>query len=146
MIPVLLLLPAWQMAAQEPVAEQVVDIGELMDLFMKPMYEDLKSAMEKGARGRKQMSDVYRAAARLAEASNLLFSRSLNRQTESDDWPKFGAALRQAAADTAEATFVALRNARPQDFEPVKVKYRAVADSCNACHRGLKTDAKPVRP
>lgn len=129
--------------AAEARAEPVIDLGELMDIFMKPLFDDLKHAVDKPPRNRRQMADVYRAAVKLAEASNLLFSRSLNRYTERAEWPTLGAGMRQAAAD---ATFVALRNARPQDFEPVKAKYRAVAEACNACHRGLGTDARQVKP
>jgi hypothetical protein len=49
------------------------------------------------------------------------------------------------AADIAAATFVALRNARPEDFEPLKARLANVADTCNNCHRTLQVDAKPVR-
>lgn len=134
-------------AAKGAKAEAVIDNGELMDLILEPLYNELKAAVEKPPQTRKDFAAIYSAAARLAEASNLLFIRSPGRYTSEPEWPALSAAMRLAAADVAQATFVALRNARTGDLEPLKVKYRAVADACNACHDGVKaSDVKPIKP
>ncbi|MBI3264140.1 MAG: hypothetical protein HYZ58_13470 [Acidobacteria bacterium] len=77
-----------QQDAADARAEPVIDLGELMDIFMKPLYDDLKRAVDKSPRNRRQMADVYRGAVKLAEASNLLFSRSLNRYTKRAEWDR----------------------------------------------------------
>ncbi len=138
--------PAAPIAPDAPRAEAIVDTGEFMDVFMEPVYDELKKAVNRRSHTRKEMAAVYNAAIRLAEISNLLFSRDPDRHTSEPDWPRLSAAFRDSATAVADATLVALRNARPQDFEPVRVRFRDVAEACNACHRGVKSDAKPIRP
>lgn len=124
----------------------VMDTGELMSLMLEPLYNELKQALDAPPRDRKEWARIYQAAVRLAEADNLLFFRTPGRHTTDTAWAPAAAAGRQAAADLAAATFVALRNARSGDFAPLKARLAVVADTCNACHRALKTDAKTVRP
>lgn len=135
-----------QPPAETPHAAAVADTGELMDLFLQPLYEELRRAVRKKPDTRREFADVYRAATRLAEAANLLFFRPANRYTIDPEWPRYSAAMRDAAAKVAEATFVALRNARPDDFVPVRASYDDVSRACNACHRGLETGGRQVRP
>lgn len=142
-----LLAAAVPRAAQAPPgAVPVMETGELMSLFLEPLYNELKLALEKQPQDRKQWAGIYHAAVRLAEADNLLFIRTPNRHSNDPAWAPAAAAARQSAADIATATFVALRNVRPEDFAPLKARLAGVADTCNACHRALKVDAKVVRP
>jgi hypothetical protein len=134
-------------AAQAPPGPApVMDMGELMSLFLEPLFSELKEALDKPPQDRKQWAAIYQAAIRLAEADNLLFIRTPGRHTNDPAWAPAAAAARQAAADIATATFVALRNVRAADFAPLKAQLANVADTCNACHRALKVDARTVRP
>lgn len=134
--------------AQAPAAraEAIVDTGEFMDLFMDAVYGDLKKAVTRPSPSRKEIAAVYAASIRLAEISNLLFARDPDRYTKEPEWPRFSAEMRETAASVADAALVALQKGRPKDFEPVRERFRGVAEACNACHRGLKTDAKTIKP
>ena len=134
-------------AAQTPAGPApVMDTGELMSLLLEPLYDELKQALDAPPRDRKAWARIYQAAARLAEANNLLFFRAPGRHTRHEAWAPAAAAARQSAADIATATFVALRNVRADDFAPLKARLAVVADTCNACHRTLGVDARTVRP
>ena len=133
-------------AQTPPGPAPVMDTGELMSLMLEPLYNELKQALEAPPRDRKEWARIYQAAVRLAEADNLLFFRTPGRHTTDPAWASAAAAARQAAADLGAATFVALRNVRDADFAPLKLRLAVVADTCNACHRALKTDAKTVLP
>jgi hypothetical protein len=134
-------------AAQVPPGPApVMDTGELMSLLLEPLYLELKNALATPPHDRKGWAAIYQAAVRLAEADNLLFIRTPGRHTSDPAWAPAAAAARQSAADIATATFVALRNVRTADFGPLKARLATVADTCNACHRALKVDARTVRP
>lgn len=137
---------AGQPAAEVPHAEPVLATGELMSLVMEPLYRELTLTLSKRPRDRKAWAAIYSAAVRLAEANNLLFFRSASRYTNDPRWPSLSADGRAAATDIAEAVFAALQNVRAADYAPIKAKLPAVAASCNACHRGLGTDARTIRP
>jgi hypothetical protein len=126
--------------------EPVLATGELMTLLMDPLYKELQRSLAKPPRDRKAWAAIYSAAVRLAEANNLLFFRSSSRYTTDPRWPALAADGRSAASDIAEAVFVALQNPRASDAAPIKAKLAAVSASCNACHRGLGTDARTVKP
>jgi hypothetical protein len=127
--------------------EPIIDLGELMDLFLAPIYAELQKAMQRPPqRDRKAWAAIYSPAVRLAEASNLLLSRKPNEFTEDPDWRALSAGLRQAAREVADATVRGLANVRPEDYEVVKTKYQGVSEACNACHRGLDTSAKNIKP
>jgi hypothetical protein len=129
-----------------PKAVPVMDTGELMNLFLQPLYEELKQSLARPPADRKEWAAIYQAAVRLAEADNLLFIRPSGRHTDDPAWAPASAEARQAAADIAAATFVALRNVRRDDFEPLRARLTRVADTCNACHDTLRVDAKTIRP
>lgn len=146
-IPLLLVLLARPCGAQAPPGPApVMDTGELMSLLLEPLYDELKEALDAPPRDRKEWARIYQAAVRLAEADNLLFFRSPGRHTSDAAWAPAAAVARQSAADIATATFVALRNVRPEDFAPLKARLAGVADTCNACHRTFRVDARTVRP
>lgn len=129
-----------------PRPEPVLATGELMSLMMEPLYNELQRSLAKPPRDRKGWAAIYSAAVRLAEANNLLFFRSSSRYTNDPRWPALCADGRTAAVDISEAVFVALQNVRASDYAAIKAKLSAVSASCNACHRGLGTDARTVKP
>src|SRR5205807_9594363 len=70
-------VPAAIVLLAEPLPQpvQVIDTGEMMDLFFKPAYAELQQAMAKAPADRKGWATVYQKAVRLAEMENLLFFR-----------------------------------------------------------------------
>lgn len=125
--------------------EPVVDNGEFMDLFLKWTYGELQEAMAKPPADRKAWANIYQKAIRLAEMQNLLFFR--NRDEVKD--PRWGAATadtRRAAAELANAALFGLRNLQKADYEGVRKKYVALAESCNVCHKTFARDAPTIKP
>jgi cytochrome c' len=131
----------------EPPAEpvQIVDTGELMDLFLKPAYTELQQAMAAAPADRKQWATIYQKAVRLAEIENLLFFRS-HEDVRKPEWVQTSARARQAAADVAAAALRGLRTVKAENYPAVRAKYNEVADTCNACHRTFARDAVTVKP
>ena len=127
----------------EPV--QIVDTGELMDIFLKPAYAELQQAMAKAPTDRKEWATIYQKAVRLAEIENLLFFRS-HEDVRKPEWVKTAAEARQAAADVAAAALRGLRTVRAENYDAVRTGYVRVADTCNACHRTFARDAVTVKP
>jgi hypothetical protein len=124
---------------------QVVDTGELMDIFLKPAYAELQQAMAKPPADRKEWATIYQKAVRLAELENLLFFRA-HEDARKPEWAATAARARQAAADVAAAALLGLRTVKAENYAPVRTKYEAVADTCNACHRTFARDAVTVKP
>jgi cytochrome c556 len=125
--------------------EPVVDNGEFMDMFLKATYTELQQSMAKPPADRKEWAAIYQKATRLAEMQNLLFFRNRD-EVKDPRWAAHSAAGRQAAADLATAAVVQLRNVQKADFEAVRRKYVALADSCNACHKTFARDAPTIKP
>jgi hypothetical protein len=125
--------------------EPVVDNGEFMDMFLKSTYTELQQAMAKPPTERKEWAAIYQKAIRLAEMQNLLFFRSRD-EVKDPRWGAHSADGRQAAADLANAALFSLRNLQKADFEAVRRKHVALADSCNACHKTFARDAPTIKP
>ena len=133
------------LAEPPPEPAQVVDTGELMDIFLKPAYAELQQAMAKPPADRKEWATIYQKAVRLAELENLLFFRT-HEDARKPEWAATAARARQAAADVAAAALLGLRTVKPENYLAVRTKYRAVADTCNACHQTFARDAVTVKP
>ena len=132
-------------AAQTAQPSAIVDTPEFMTLLLKPAYVDVRRAVEKPPADRAEWAATYQKAVRLAETANLLFIRR-HAGADTPDWAARSAAARDAGAAVADAVFVGLRNARPQDFEPVKTAFAQVSAACNACHRRFGgTNAPTIR-
>src|SRR3954467_14928366 len=106
--------------APEPV--QIVDTGELMDIFLKPAYAELQQAMAKPPADRKDWATIYQKAVRLAELENLLFFRN-HEDVRKPEWLATAALARQAAADVAAAALLGLRTVRLENYAAVRTKY-----------------------
>jgi cytochrome c556 len=125
-----------------PVLENV----DLMDLMLKPAYDELRLAMAQPPADRKAWAALYQKAARLAELENLLFFRTRAGEARQPEWQANAARARQASADVAAAALLGLRSARPADFDDVRAKFPAVADGCTACHRAFAREAPLIKP
>jgi hypothetical protein len=144
------LLVARTAASQAPAPPgpvRVVDTGELMQLFIRRAYQELRSAVANPPKSRPDWAAIYRAAVRLAEMENLIFFREANRYTTQAEFPTLAARARDTSAEVVKLTLAAMPNARAEDFDAVRRAYEAISTSCTACHRGLGTMNGPtVRP
>ena len=137
---------AAQLTAPEPLGPvAIVDNGELMDIFLKPAYTELQQAMAKPPADRKDWATIYQKAVRLAELENLLFFRN-HEDVRKPEWMETSARARRASADVAAAALRGLRTVKVENYDTVRAKYEAVADTCNACHRTFARDAVTVKP
>jgi hypothetical protein len=136
--------------SQSPIApgpKRVVDTGELMQLFIRPAYHELQSAMTKPPASRQDWAAIYRAAVRLAEMENLIFFREPNRYTSQPEFPVLAARARDTTAEVVRLTLAAMPGAKEEDFSAIRRAYEAISTSCTACHRGLGTMNGPtVKP
>jgi len=129
----------------QPRPEPVVDNGEFMDLFLKTSYGDLQDAMAKTPADRRAWATIYQRAIRVAEFQNLLFFRD-RPEVKDPRWGAAAASTRQAAAALANAALFGLRNIDKADYNDVRKKYVALADSCNSCHRTFAREAPTIKP
>ncbi len=140
-----ILIPAQPAPAPGPV--RIVDTGELMQILIRPAYQDLQTAVSHPPQSRQDWAAIYRAAVRLAEMENLIFFREPNRYTTQPQFPVLAARARDASAEVVTLTLAALPSAKPEDFPAVRRAYEAISSSCTACHRGLGTMNGPtVKP
>ena len=130
--------PVRGQAAERPEAKQVVDIHELMDLLIDPIYEELRDAVEVAPEGRKAWRSLYISSHKLAEVSNLLFSREDDEYTTSNDWFTLSAGARDTTATLAASI------KERSEYAPIKANYLNVVQSCNACHERFSEDEPPV--
>ncbi len=146
--PAMAAVPGPQAAASPASAapRPILDNGEMMDIFFKSAYGELQEAMAKPPADRRAWAAIYQKAVRLAEIENLLFFRAKNDDTVRPEWAATAAKAREAAADLAAAALLGLRNVRPQDYDAVREKYPAVAETCNGCHRTFAREAPTVKP
>jgi cytochrome c556 len=131
-------------ALQQPLP--VLDNVDLMDLMLKPAYDELHHAMAKVPEDRGAWAALYQKAARLAELENLLFFRTRAEESRRAEWAAAAGRARQASAEVAAAALLGLRNARPDDFANVRAKFPAVSAGCTACHRSFAREAPVIKP
>jgi hypothetical protein len=126
---------------------RIVDTGELMQVFIRPAYQELQAAVTNPPQSRQDWAAIYRAAVRLAEMENLIFFREPNRYTTQAEFPTLAAKARDTTAEVVKLTLAAMPNARQEDFSTVRRAYEGISTTCTACHRGLGTMNGPtVRP
>jgi hypothetical protein len=135
---------ALSQTAGVPGPMHIVDTGELMQLFIRPAYQELRSAVARPPQSRQDWAAIYRSAVRLAEMENLIFFRESNRYTTQPEFPVLAAKARDTTAEVVRQTLAAMPNARSDDFAPIKKAYEAIASTCTACHRGLGTMNGPT--
>jgi cytochrome c556 len=124
----------------------VLDNVDLMDLMVKPAYDELQRAMAKAPEDRKGWALLYQKAARLAEIENLLYFRTRAEPARTAEWNTSAARAQHASADLAAAVLLGLRNARAADFDDLRKQFPAVAAGCTACHRAFAREAPVIKP
>ena len=129
-----------------PQPAPVLDNVDLMDLMVKPAYDELQQAMARPPADRKAWAALYQKASRLAELENLLFFRTRAEESRKAEWAGRAARARLASADVAAAALLGLRSVRPEDFAIVRASFPAVSDGCTACHRAFAREAPVIRP
>lgn len=123
----------------------VLDNVDLMDIVVKPAYDDLQRAMATPPADRQAWASLYQKAARLAEFENLLFVRPRATSDRGGEWIERSAQAQQASASVAATALAGLRSARPADFDGVRQAFPGVAAGCNACHRAFSREAPTIR-
>lgn len=123
----------------------VLDNVDLMDLMVKPAYDDLQRSVAQAPADRKAWAGIYQKAARLAEIENLLFLRTRAGEERKAEWATRAGAARQASADVAAAALRGLRNTSATDLDELTRRLPAVADGCNACHRAFAREAPTIK-
>ena len=131
-------------ALQQPVP--VLENVDLMDLMLKPAYDELRQAMTKAPEDRKAWAALYQKAARLAELENLLFFRTRAEESRRPEWAAAAGHARQASAEVAAAALLGLRRAGPDDFATVRATFPAVSSGCTGCHRAFSREAPVIKP
>ena len=124
----------------------VLDNVDLMDLMVKPAYDELQQAMAHAPEDRKAWALLYQKAARLAEIENLLYFRSRAEPARKAEWNTSAARAQNASADLAAAVLLGLRNARAADFDDLRRQFPAVAAGCTGCHRAFAREAPVIKP
>jgi hypothetical protein len=125
-----------------PVLENV----ELMELMVKPAYDELKQTLSGPLDDRKSWALVYRRAARLAELENLLFFRTRAGDARQAEWVTNAARARDASAALAALALVVLRSGRPVDAATLQARFPTIAETCTACHRAFAREAPVIKP
>ena len=138
--------PIAPQTARPPEPAPILDHVDLMDLMMKPAYDELRQAMARPPADRAAWASLYQKAARLAETENLLFFRMRAEEARRPEWAARAARARQASADVAAAALLGLRNARPADYNVVRSRFPAVSEACTACHRAFAREAPTIKP
>jgi len=142
LVAILVLTPQ---SASVPRPAPILDNVDLMDMVVKPAYDDLQRAMMTPPADRQAWAALYQKAARLAEFENLLFIRPRATGERGIEWIERAGEARKASAAVAEAALTGLRSARAGDFDTLRQLFPAVAGGCNACHRAFSREAPTIR-
>jgi hypothetical protein len=138
--------PAAPQTEPAPQPAPILENVDLMDLMVKPAYDELRRAMAAPPADRAAWAALYQKAARLAEVENLLFFRTRAEEARKPEWAAKAARARQASADVAAAALLGLRSARSADYDLVRERFPAVSDACTACHRAFAREAPTIKP
>lgn len=107
---------------------------EFMEYVFQPTYKRLKITMAAAPKNNTGWKAMKSDALILTESCNLLFPRTPDE--DGADWKKHSVASRTNGAELYEA-------ARAKDFDKATGAYKAMLESCNACHRQFE-DGKHI--
>lgn len=125
-------------AAAEDGPEVVEDsMHEFMEYVFQPTYKRLKVTMAKKPEAKAGWKAMKSDALILAESCNLLFARTPDENAS--DWNKHAVGSRVHGAELYQA-------ARKQEFEAATTSYKAMLESCNACHRQFEDGRHILQP
>lgn len=124
---------------EAPGGQQVLENAELMEQLFGPSYADLTHAMVNKPADRKAWRAVLDPARRLAELTNLLYTRRGKDYMAKPDWI--------GAADASRKALLAIGDAvKQQNYEATRKRYEAAVETCNACHKKFEKEAPVVKP
>ncbi|MEZ6063951.1 MAG: hypothetical protein R3C19_26705 [Planctomycetaceae bacterium] len=119
-------------------AEVVEDsMHEFMEYVFQPTYRRLKASMAEEPKDNNGWKAVKSDSLILAESCNLLFARTP--KEHGDDWNNHAAESRTGGA----ALYAA---AKDKDFAKATASYKAMLESCNACHRQFENGKHILQP
>ena len=110
---------------------------EFMEYVFEPGYKRLKMNMATEPKDKNDWKAIKGDALALAEATNLLFQRKPDKDAEA--WSKNAAAVREKGA----AFYAA---AKKRDYAAATQTYRAMLQSCNACHKECAEGKYQLKP
>lgn len=109
----------------------VMDTHDLMNLFNKPLYQQLKQKMQQEPSDEPQWKKIADRGWQAAEVANLVALRE-----DQPQWRQLSARLQQAGVGLAEA-------AKAGDIQATRQAYSHLIERCNACHRTVAADHAP---
>ncbi|MFT4587790.1 MAG: hypothetical protein ACI9VS_000463 [Candidatus Binatia bacterium] len=110
---------------------------EFMEYVFEPGYKRLKKNMAAEPKDKNSWKAIKGDALALAEATNLLFQRKPEKDSEA--W-----VTHAATARTKGAAFYAA--ARKRDYAAATKTYQAMLQSCNACHKQFAEGKHQLKP
>lgn len=110
---------------------------EFMEYVFEPGYKRLKANMTAEPKDKNGWKAIKADALSLAEATNLLLHRQPEK--DADAWVKHAIAVREKGADFYEA-------AKKRDYNAASETYKAMLQSCNACHKQFADGDYQLKP
>lgn len=110
---------------------------EFMEYVFQPTYRRLKQSMAAAPADNAGWKAIKADSLTLAESCNLLFSRKPDEQGA--DWVQHAIASRTHGAELYKA-------AKTKDFDGATTSYKAMLESCNACHRQFENGKHILQP
>lgn len=110
---------------------------EFMEYVFQPTYKRLKVTMATKPENNSGWKAMKSDALILTESCNLLFPRTPDENGA--DWKKHSVASRTNGAELYKA-------ARAKDFDKATGAYKAMLESCNACHRQFENGKHILTP
>jgi hypothetical protein len=113
----------------------VVEAGDLMRLFNKPLYTHLKEAMEREPNSKEGWDTIHERGLQAAEVANLVAMRRA--KPPQDQWLEGALNLQQAGLTLAKA-------AEARDWGATERAYVALINQCNGCHEARAPGKAPM--
>lgn len=105
----------------------LVDCSEVMQMFFETQYESLRTGLWKEPQRRAEFKAIYATVFGLAEAHNLVYSRTDEDYMLTQAWVDLTTEGRDAAMALGESVTT-------RDYEGMKTGFVALGESCNKCH------------
>ncbi len=121
-------------ARMVPVEE---DMHEFMEYFFQPTYRRLRATMQSSELNSAAWKGVKSDGLILAEGANLLFIRGPEEKRE--QWEKLATDVREHASELYQA-------GKKKSGDMAGKSYRAMIESCNACHNAFADGEHQLKP
>jgi len=113
------------------------DMHEFMEYVFQPTYKRLKVVMANAPEDNAGWKAMKADSLSLAEAANLIIMRPPGEDVE--DWNKYSVEVRNHGKEFYTA-------ARGKNFEAATKHYKAMLNSCNACHKQFEDGRHILTP